>query len=404
MGISPLYLESGTWLRNVLVSLGFPAIYIIGYGLVYWLHFRIEDILKMLLAGLSIFVLINVLYTLFRYLPLYRLHYAGQVIYVDGEMYAVAEEVKWLIGITFYEVNIAYMDLYITILLMPLFAHLKYVFDWKNWQKHLWWWLPTLPAIIAILFLPRFLPLVYAGLIYAGWLLFSNLPKWWKKYPLITKRIVYAFAGFVGLMVGLFFIEAFDLFGIGTFIKGFRPLATILDFPLIEGYQAVLRSVGQFPFGGFAPLIVNGRNLVTTGSIVFDTLHQAGIFALVGLLLIGVFFSNQLYYFNQDKKIDSQVKQTFIFMVTAFMIVQIFATQLYPFVREDRELLPRLIIDEPLWMMMFLLMGMIMIDPFKGWISAERKLKKASPKSNTEKALRKEKSPSNSQGQWRVVD
>jgi hypothetical protein len=71
ISISPLYLESGSWLRNGLLALGFSATYFLGFIAVKKYQMTYEVILKTLLIALSLFVLINVGYTLFRYMPFY---------------------------------------------------------------------------------------------------------------------------------------------------------------------------------------------------------------------------------------------------------------------------------------------------------------------------------------------
>ncbi|MEN9819733.1 MAG: hypothetical protein RL379_511, partial [Bacillota bacterium] len=193
-------------------------------------------------------------------------------------------------------------------------------------------------------------------------------------------------------------------------------LERILDFPLIEGYQIVLRSMFENPFGGFAPIIINGQYQTSTYSMIFDTLHQGGIFALVGLLLIGTFFINQLIEFGKNKQIDSSLKVSFILFIVAFMLYQTFATQLNPFVRELERTTPRLMFDEPLWLVMFFLMGTIMIDPFVGFLKIEKKpnvaisatIKPAAKQTiKTLKkgtALRKGKSRSMFEDHWKVLD
>ncbi|MEN9819873.1 MAG: hypothetical protein RL379_651, partial [Bacillota bacterium] len=59
MGISPLYLESGTWLRNGLLSLGFSGVYILGFFAVKYYRFSYASIFKPILIGLAAFVAIN---------------------------------------------------------------------------------------------------------------------------------------------------------------------------------------------------------------------------------------------------------------------------------------------------------------------------------------------------------
>jgi hypothetical protein len=99
---------------------------------------------------------------------------------------------------------------------------------------------------------------------------------------------------------------------------------------------------------------------------VFDTLHQAGLFAFVGLVLIAVFFINQLRVFYQQGSISNPVNMTLIMIVVAFMFQQTFFLHTFPFVREALRNRPRLMHEEPLWQIMFMLMGMIMVDPLTG--------------------------------------
>ncbi len=420
MGISPLYLESGTWLRNGLLSLGFSGVYILGFFAVKYYRFSYASIFKPILIGLAAFVGINLLYTLYRYLPFYRVLFAGQVIYVDGEVYVVSEEVKWLIGLQFVELNIAYMEFYLTMLCMPLLANMRLLLKPKDivkqWRTHLWWIFPSIVASIGILCLPTLTPLIVSSLIGLVWWIIIKWPTWWTQRPTLLRPTLYSVLGFVGLMVLLFFIDTYDVLGLGTLIKQVGPLERILDFPLIEGYQIVLRSMFENPFGGFAPIIINGQYQTSTYSIIFDTLHQGGIFALVGLLLIGTFFINQLIEFGKDKQIDSSLKVSFILFIVAFMLYQTFATQLNPFVRELERTTPRLMFDEPLWLVMFFLMGTIMIDPFVGFLKIEKKpnvaisgtIKPAAKQTiKTLKkgtALRKGKSRSMLEDHWKVLD
>jgi hypothetical protein len=368
LSISPLYLESGSWLRNGLLSFGFSATYFLGFLLVKKYHITFEVIIKSLLLGLSLFVLVNVVYTLYRYLPFYRWIFAGHVIYVNGEVYVVSEEVKWLIGLQFKEVNVSYMSFYLTLLLAPWLSqiHTLNTFRFKDWRHHGWWLLPTLVGLIGVIFLPVFVPLFISLTLGLLIWIFPTLKMFVKTYPKLIKLITYGFFVFISLMVVLFFIDAYDVLVLGTLMKQWSPLQRILDFPRIEAYQSVLRSVINYPFGGFAPILVQGRYLTTTSSFFFDTLHQGGIFALFGLIMIAVFFSNQLIHFGRQETVSLSMRMTLIGLVSLFVLYQTFQTHLYPFVREDMRLVARLMLDEPLWMMMIFLMGTIMIDPFTG--------------------------------------
>jgi hypothetical protein len=419
ISVSPLYLESGSWLRNGLLALGFSATYFLGFIAVKKYKFSYEVIIKTLLLGLSLFVLINVLYTLFRYLPFYRLFFSGQVIYVNGEVYVVSEEVKWLVGLSFKEVTVDYMAFYLTLLLTPWLSqiHTLKTLKIKQWRLHVWWLLPTSVGLLGVIFLPVLSPLLIslflAGLIYIS----PKVPKLYQTYQTFLKPVLYGLLGFIALMVTLFFIDAYDLFGIGTLVKQIGPLRIILDYPLIEGYQEVLRSFVNYPFGGFAPIIVSGQYLTTTYSFFFDTIHQAGIFALLGLSLIGVFFTIQLIAFSKNQSVNIAIRMTLVWLVTMFMVYQLFQTQLYPFIREDIKFTPRLILDEPLWMVMVFLMGTIMIDPFVGFLAMDKSKQKTKTKTiptkkvvlpvkklKKETTLRKEKSPSVFADRWKVLD
>ena len=230
------------------------------------------------------------------------------------------------------------------------------------------------------------------------------------------KPVIFFGLALIAALAVLFFVEAYDVFGLGTLVKQLSPLRTLLDFPLIEGYQEVLRSFLTYPFGGFAPILVSGRYLTSTQSFVFDTLHQAGIFATFGLVMVGIYFMNQLLELSKNNTVSVSMRMTLVWLVATFMLYQTFQTQLYPFVREDMRLFPRLMLDEPLWMVMMLLLGTIMIDPFVGLLKLEKnpsKKKSSSAKvtpvagiKKPRKAttLRKEKSQSKFLDRWQELD
>jgi hypothetical protein len=407
ISISPLYLESGSWLRNGLLALGFSATYFLGFIAVKKYQMTYEVVLKTLLIALSLFVLINVGYTLFRYMPFYRIDLAGQVIYVNGEVYVVSEEVKWLVGLAFKEVSVDYMAFYLTLLLTPWLSqiHSLTTFKFKELHHHVWWLLPTVVGLIGVIFLPILTPLLIS-LLLAG--LIWVYPTFVKLHQTIQLLLKLAFFGLVVSMVALFFIDTYDISGLGTLVKEIGPFKRILDFPLIEGYQEVLRSVFTYPLGGFAPIIVSGRYLNTTFSFFFDTIHQAGVFAMIGLALIGVFFTFQLLEFSKNKSVNQSIRMALVWFVTVFMLYQTFQTQLYPFIREELRLTPRLIFDEPLWMVMLFLMGTIMIDPFVGFLK-KNKIKQVTdslPVKNPQKETKphKEKSRSVFADRWKVLD
>ncbi|MGA0096979.1 MAG: hypothetical protein ACO3H6_00155 [Bacilli bacterium] len=366
LSLSPFYLETSTWLRSALIAVSFPAFYMLGFWLVRVQSFSIEKLMSILVIGLSLFVLINVLYTVYRYGPWYQWLYAGQVIYVNGEVYTVSEEVKWLMGLQFVEVKASYMDVYLTILLMPFFAHLKTIFQGIRWQKDAWWMLSGVTGFLGVILLPTMFPFIISGLISLGFYGLNLWPTWMKRHQKIRLIALWTSVSVLAFMVVLFFIDTYNLFNLRPVLTSIYPLNRILDFPLVEGYQSVLRSLPQYPFGGFAPILVNGRYVLSTQSIVFDTLHQAGLFAFAGLVLIAVFFINQLRVFDQQGSIAIPVKMTLIMIVVVFMFQQTFFLHTFPYVREALRNRPRLMHEEPLWQLMFMLMGMIMVDPLTG--------------------------------------
>jgi hypothetical protein len=276
--------------------------------------------------------------------------------------------------------------------------------------------LPTIVGLLGVVLLPIATPVIIIGMLATLIWLYPFLRKLSATYSRYVKPVLFLGFVLIATLVVLFFVEAYDVFGLGTLVKQISPLRTLLDFPLIEGYQEVLRSFFTYPFGGFAPILVSGRYLISTQSFVFDTLHQAGIFATFGLLVIGIFFIIQLIEFSKNTKVSVSMRMTLVWLVAVFMVYQTFQTQLYPFVREDLRLVPRLMLDEPLWMMMILLLGTIMIDPFVGWLKLEKTQgKKSSPsttatpvarikKPRKATTLRKEKSQSKSLDRSKELD
>ncbi len=381
LGLSPLYLETGTILRHTLLAFSLPAAFGLGYISMTIFKLDRSKLFRWMMHGLSLYILINLSFTLYYYAPFYRFLYAGQVIYVNGEVYPVIQEVKWLIGLRVVAIDVAYMNFYLTILSMPMVAYVINQMTVKTLHHDRVWIFPTIVASIGVIFLPTWMPLILALLFgLSGWVI-VRLPIWHKQNPKLFSSVYVIGLSFFVVMISLFFIDTFDLFGMATWIKQFRPLRILLDYRTIESYQSVLRSLPTHLFGGFAPIIVQGKYLVSTQSLVFDALHQGGVFAFLGLVLMGYFFIRHVIGFGKQVKRLSEM--TLIFVVLAFMILQTFMTQLYPYVREESVWTPRLIFDEPLWLLLMFFMGTMVIIPTKTVVNVPKQTQEIRPRIKT---------------------
>jgi hypothetical protein len=377
LGLSPLYLESGTVLRFALLAFSLPAAFTLGYLVINIFKLDREKLFYWMMHGFSLYVLVNIVLTIFYYAPFYRFLYVGQVIYVNGEVYSVIQEVKWLIGLRVVEIDVMYMNFYLTLLWMPAVAHILKRFMRQPLKQNHWWMLPTIVASLGVLLLPTWLPLILAllfGLL--GWVILL-WPRWSQRYPKFTSRLLKTGFSFIAIMVGLFLIDTVNLFGIASWIKQFRPFSIVLDYRTIEAYQSVLRTFPTYLFGGFAPIIVQGQYLVSTQSLVFDALHQGGIFAFTGLVLMGYFFIRHVIGFRKQVKRSSEM--ALILVLVAFMFWQTFMTQLYPYIREENVWTSRLIFDEPLWLLLMFFMGTMVIIPTKTVANVPKPIQETRP-------------------------
>jgi len=377
LGLSPLYLESGTVLRFALLAFSLPAAFTLGYLVINIFKLDREKLFYWMMHGFSLYVLVNIVLTIFYYAPFYRFLYVGQVIYVNGEVYSVIQEVKWLIGLRVVEIDVMYMNFYLTLLWMPAVAHILKRFMRQPLKQNHWWMLPTIVASLGVLLLPTWLPLILAllfGLL--GWVILL-WPRWSQRYPKFTSRLLKTGFSFIAIMVGLFLIDTVNLFGIASWIKQFRPFSIVLDYRTIEAYQSVLRTFPTYLFGGFAPIIVQGQYLVSTQSLVFDALHQGGIFAFTGLVLMGYFFIRHVIGFGKQVKRSSEM--ALILVLVAFMFWQTFMTQLYPYIREENVWTSRLIFDEPLWLLLMFFMGTMVIIPTKTVANVPKPIQETRP-------------------------
>jgi hypothetical protein len=359
MATSLFYLETDLFLRQLLLAMTLPVGFILGYLLSWyrpdWRHWILQGII----LAFSGYLFINLITTLYRYLPFYRWIYPEQVIYVNGEVYQIANEVKWWLGLGLVEVNIAYVTGYLTLLWMPFLAWIMTRFFGQRFQGR-WILIPTIVALLMTVLLPLWQPFLLASLIGLFLWFFILLNRWQTSRPTWYKTSQWVIWLGLFMIVGLFIIDAYQVEPIRTLIQRFRPLNLIFNYRLVEGYQAVLRAFPNQIFGGFWPLFVGNQVIVSTQSIIFDALYQGGVFSFAGLVLLITFTIRQYGSKLADKPTYAQ--WLMMVWVIAFFVIQSFVYPLYPFVREEQRWIPRLILDEPLWMMTFFLLGLSWVD------------------------------------------
>jgi hypothetical protein len=360
--LSPLMNEQGNIIYHVIGALGLLGFYMIGTSLRITQSMTLNGLLKILLLGVGLLTLVGFMYTLFRYLPFYRLIFQQLVIYVDGEVYVVSNEAKWLFGFVFKEVNPLYVGMYgvsLTSLLFPLvFIPLRSI-----GKKDIWWLGLGILGLSIMIFYPLIEMLIFI-------LPMAIIVMVIKFYPIIMtyKKLMLGLKigllSILFLLVFVFFLDTWNIFSIQSFIARIPGVRTIYSFHLIERYQSVLRSSLQYPFGGYAPIFLGNQIVVTTYSIFFDTLHQSGIFAFFGLIFFMLFSSlGIIHYVRLNKNLSSYLMMSFL---SGFFFYVTFSYMLYPFVRETERNMSMVFIEEPLLIVSVVLIGYLMVDPFGG--------------------------------------
>jgi hypothetical protein len=371
--LSPLMNEQGNIMYHVIGALGILSFYVIGTSLRVTKAITLNGLLKILLLGVGLLTFIGFTYTVFRYLPFYRLLFQQLVIYVDGEVYLVSSEAKWLFGLAFKEVNPLYVGMYGVSLVSLLFP-LVFIPFRSLGKKDIWWLSLGGLGLSVMIFFPLLEMLIFIiplGIVVAIIKFYPIMVRY--KKMLLGLKI--ASLSLLFILVTLFFLDTWNLFSIQSLIAGIPGLRSIYSFHLIERYQSVLRSSFQYPFGGFAPIFVGNQLVATTYSIFFDTLHQGGIFAFFGLVFFMMFsFLGIIEYVRLNKNISSYLTISFL---SGFFFYVTFSYILFPFVRETERYVPIVFIEEPLFIVSIVLLGYLMVDPFGGFA----KKKKLSSKS-----------------------
>jgi hypothetical protein len=404
--LSPIVLETQSVVFSVLTLLGLPAIFIVGYGLTQQKWVSLKAMLIAIVFGISLLVCISWVYTMYRYLPLYRLLYQDEVIYILGEMYRISAEAKWLVGFQFLEVDVHYISIYVA-LLLALSPGLLWLNKRIAWKENVWWMIPLVIGCIIILTMPLLsvLPWIMPAWIFV---LFDRYqPKlkgyaWYKKLPLFSLTCI-------GIVIVIFVLDAFNVLGLSNMVSAIPPLRWIFNHPLVERYQAVLRIGMEYPLGGFVPIIVGSTIYQTTGSLVFDTLNQAGIFAFIGVIL-GLFFmvNSMMTFARQTPKSLERTLTVSVMITLAFYFV--FLYDMFPYIREALRQQPLLVVHEPLFMVLILLFGATATDPLglfskaKNQVKTPLKLEPTKPNLQKEKLFRKETVQLKKSGRWKAVD
>jgi hypothetical protein len=351
LAISPLGLATQTlWFRIFEISV--IVLVFLGTNLLSFVNaFSFKQFYGTVLIALSVVLVFSGIATLIQYGPFYRLIYAGQVIYVEGEQYALTQEFLLWHGWGWITTRMDALQGWLILGLLPLLKRTLFQ-DKITWLE----WVPLIVSFTMIGFLTYWAPLIYVGLI----VLFWGFASWLNRYPAKTqKRILFGLLALVILGVSIGILDTFNVFGIGDVLAS-TPVNMVLNHPFVNRYQAIIFYVSQHVFGAYGQLIFQNQFVEATGSFFFDVVYQGGWLSFISLLVWMIFvplFIHKASMSNFEKRVGYTV-------LLAIYLPWLFQYPLFPYVREVNERTSLLLFTHPLLMMSLILAAMVAQDPF----------------------------------------
>lgn len=351
LAISPLGLATQTlWFRIIDISV--IVLVFLGTSLLSFVNaFSFRQFYETVLIAVSVVLVISGIATLIQYGPFYRLLYAGQVIYVEGEQYSLTQEFLLWHGWGWITTRLDALQGWVILGLLPLLK--RTVFQHKITRLE---WVPLIVSFTIIGFLTYWTPLIYVGLI----VLFWGVASWLNCYSAKTqKRILFGILALVVLGISIGILDTFNVFGIGDVLAS-TPLNMVLNHPFVNRYQAIIFFVSQHVFSAYGQLIFQNQFIEATGSFFFDVVYQGGWLSFISLLFWMIFvpmFIHKAEISNVEKRVGYTV-------LLAIYLPWLFQYPLFPYVREANEWTAQLLFTHPLFMVSLVLAAMVAQDPF----------------------------------------
>lgn len=333
------YFEGQT-LSNICTILGVLGFFFMGLTARRNESFNIETALICIGGGLALLVLINTIATWFDYGPFYPLIYSSKPDgYYRGEVINLTKEMNVMVGLKFYESTISYGSQY-AILLATSIPALFFIDRKKETKKFL---IVSLYAVISILALATVTSL--NGLIFLAIILVAGVVyKFFRDNDLFKKMLKWAFIVILGLASLVLLLVILNCLGDNFFS---RFVASNSFMNRLFNTNNFITSVNEVLRPAFKPYNLFGFKsgnikdvygetydalLKSSGHFELEIVKEGGIFALVALVVFGVFvfFSTKRYLVKSH---DSNVAKVVIlcFLIT-FVLYYSFSFETFPLI------------------------------------------------------------------------
>jgi hypothetical protein len=306
---------------------------LIGFSLRHSGEFSLQKGLAAIFIGVGLLLLISLVWTMYRYSIFYVTRYVGQVIYYDGEQYSVVEEAKWLFGFSFKEVKVGYFGMFAMVMASCLNG--LWFVDFKKLKPlDLTWIIAGVIGIFGLVLLPYVSGIKYLLIISVIFGIFRFFPRNPKLYKIMEYG---ALIGVTLVVVAgmIFLLNAFEIPAITNLVSGNSLLDYLYNNGRVASFSAVTAEMFAHPFGGLHPIIVGSSYIESTGSFIFDTLYQGGIFASIGIVGFLIFGAKQLIVFYKEGQEPRYIKIIVIAFVSSYFFYTMFFYQYSALIREN---------------------------------------------------------------------
>jgi len=318
--IAPMISFNNT-LAMLSLVFAFLAFFILGLTLARLPEFNILYALLAIFAGVAVLILLSLLITFYAYGFFHVVLLKGKVIYLAGDYYQVASQVKWLFGFEVRETSLNVARLNIGLLLSTVLPIVFYLPKEKFTNKYLKMVLITIAAIgiLATILLP--LPNVLIYLIPS--LIIVTLFRFYPRKDRWLKIVGYVFLSLLGFAILIGFLYAFNVSFIVQIIDAIPLVNRVFAHSYVETWLKTIREMFIYPMGSDEPLQIIGfsRYSYTTQNFLLDTLRHSGIVTFLTLGAFIIIAGHKLLVYARSERDTPLIRSLIVSFLFAYFVL-----------------------------------------------------------------------------------
>ena len=350
--------------NSIFVPFGLTLFALAGFLSSYSKTVKIRHVLLVVYISLGVFVLINLLITMFYYVPFYTIIYKNSYIVYDGKpsVLPIGSMAYMLFGFQAKEVTIEYWTLFPALLFTSV-IQLFFIKVKENKREFFIYLALVVLASIALIFTLSMKTLFQDIILIIGTGIIILASKV-KKSRHVLDGMVIAFGALFGLFILILFLYSQTSWGFLDGLRNFINSKAILSRlfktnrysdKVVVIFQDLFSSFKLFgcPVGGYAYQYPNGVRQILSDIWLFDNLMSSGLFGAIFFMIALVLVIRRLFIYIKNGNDEDRHKYQIAGFVLGYLALSLVLYDYTPLVNSDR-MVP-FFISAPLLICLYLL-------------------------------------------------